>query len=61
MTLNLTKPKNDEIPFGACVSPSQNKAKQVTAEASEARNHNSTAVSELDLIPDQKAPQIFEF
>ena len=59
--MNLKTPKNDEIPFGACVALSPKKTKQITIEQSDTRNDHSTAISELDLIPHQKAPQIFEF
>jgi hypothetical protein len=59
--MSLTAPQVDEIPFGACAPQTLHLAKKATAEVFDARDHNSTAISELDLIPDQKVPQIFEF
>ncbi len=54
--MSLTAPQVDEIPFGACAPQTLHLAKKATTEVFDARNHNSTAISELDLIPDQKAP-----
>lgn len=47
----------DEIPFGSS-SPIKTETK---LERKETRSTLSTTVSELDLIPEQAAPEIFEF
>ena len=52
--------KSDEIPFGAC-SPPQSKPKELQVETRDTKPSLSTTVTELDLIPDQMAPGIFEF
>jgi len=53
--------KSDEIPFGECSPLLQSKPKQLQVESKDTKRQLSTTVTELDLIPDQTAPGVFEF